>query len=54
MHHSALEGTMDEALSNFAFNFNLRRHIEGSIVRLTAKLKVTKAGAYTPPHFSST
>ena len=41
----------DKLLSSFAFKFNLRRYTE---LLLTRGADGTKAGAYTPPLFSST
>jgi hypothetical protein len=47
----------DEMLSNFAFNFNLRRYMMAALLPCLGALGgmiVPMAGAYTPPLFSST
>jgi hypothetical protein len=44
---------MDGTVSNFAFKFNLRRYIKAQFMPGQLK-KVSKAGAYTRPLFSST
>ena len=44
----------DEPLSDFAFNFNLRRYTQVFFHRYYATKTDKVAGAYTRQHFSST
>jgi len=47
----------DQLLSNSAFKFNLRRSNKGNMKKLETELRevsAVRAGAYTPPLYSST